>query len=429
MEYSELSVIFLLLLLCKSAEQWEPQLSPYGQNVQPVTISYQSKYYRRCGLWSRCSSYSTHYQTKYQCVPGWRSRGSSSCPYAICNGRTNPTGACNQVQVVMTRFEPSSLQHPEGKCMSPDNCVNCNKYFFNNGPRCTPCPKIENCLEMHCHETASSTICANCDGVVRDLPYYQAYIRSDNLKRCEQACSWRSDSTRCFPGYCDEGLAVNCKCVTGFTGKHCEKMTEKANILSNLFKLRANHLTIENPSDMNLVEENSPIVWSNSKRWKEAETEWVAKYVLKEKPHTDPNHYIKQFVYGIIEASTTLNYTYTTIDVVETVINRTDLLNDTNILNGTTYGLNDTSLPIINVTYVPKKVNIIDVFECPKASIVTPPTSAFDCQNMFLLESNSQPFNFSSGDTLTFTLEAILGGHLVIENREKKKKQMKPITL
>lgn len=128
-------------------------------------------------------------------------------------------------------------------------------------------------------------------------------------------------------------------------------MTEKANILSNLLKLRANHLTIENPSDMNLVEENSPIVWSNSKRWKEAETEWVAKYVLKEKPHTDPNHYIKQFVYGIIEASTTLNYTYTTIDVVETVINRTDLLNDTNILNGTTYGLNDTSLPIINVTY------------------------------------------------------------------------------
>lgn len=50
----------------------------------------------------------------------------------------------------------------------------------------TACPKIENCLEMHCHETASSTICANCDGVVRDLPYYQAYIRSDNLKRCER---------------------------------------------------------------------------------------------------------------------------------------------------------------------------------------------------------------------------------------------------
>lgn len=128
-------------------------------------------------------------------------------------------------------------------------------------------------------------------------------------------------------------------------------VTEKANILSNIFKLKDRHITIENPLDINLVKDNSPVVWSNYKHWKVAETEWVAKYVLKERPHTDPNHYIKQFVYGIIEASTTLNYTYTTIEVVETVINGTDLLNDTNILNGTTYGLNDTSLPIINVTY------------------------------------------------------------------------------
>lgn len=30
MEYSKSSVIFLLLLLCKSVELWEPQLSPYG---------------------------------------------------------------------------------------------------------------------------------------------------------------------------------------------------------------------------------------------------------------------------------------------------------------------------------------------------------------------------------------------------------------
>lgn len=38
-----------------------------------------------------------------------------------------------------------------------------------------------------------------------------------------EACSWRADSTRCYPGYCEEGLAANCICVTGFTGKHCEK--------------------------------------------------------------------------------------------------------------------------------------------------------------------------------------------------------------
>lgn len=128
-------------------------------------------------------------------------------------------------------------------------------------------------------------------------------------------------------------------------------VTEKANILSNIFKLKDIHITIENPLDMNLVEENSPVVQSNYKHWKVADTEWVATYVLKERPHTDPNHYIKHFVYGIIEAFTTLNYTYTTIEVVETVVNGTYSLNDTNNLNGTTHGFNDTFLPIINVTY------------------------------------------------------------------------------
>ena len=37
-----------------------------------------------------------------------------------------------------------------------------------------------------------------------------------------EACSWRADSTRCYPGYCANGLAANCTCVAGFTGKHCE---------------------------------------------------------------------------------------------------------------------------------------------------------------------------------------------------------------
>lgn len=70
-------------------------------------------------------------------------------------------------------------------------------------------------------------------------------------------------------------------------------MTEKVNIFLNLFKLRVNYLTIENLLDMNLVEENSFIVWSNFKRWKEVEIEWVVKYVLKEKFYIDFNYYIK----------------------------------------------------------------------------------------------------------------------------------------
>lgn len=62
-----------------------------------------------------------------------------------------------------------------------------NPFFF----KMIACPKIENCLEMHCHENASSTICANCDGVVLDLPYHQAYILSNNSKQCQRKLSFK----------------------------------------------------------------------------------------------------------------------------------------------------------------------------------------------------------------------------------------------
>lgn len=128
---------------------------------------------------------------------------------------------------------------------------------------------------------------------------------------------------------------------------------EKANIQTNLFKLKDNHLTIENPSDMNMVTENSPIIWSNENIWKVAETEWVAKYVLKERPNSDSDHYIKSFVYGIIEASTTLNYTFSYLETVETIINNTefDTLNTTNNLDNSSLGDLNSSLPVINITY------------------------------------------------------------------------------
>lgn len=38
----------------------------------------------------------------------------------------------------------------------------------------------------------------------------------------KEACSWRNDSTRCYPGECEHELAANCKCSKGFTGRHCE---------------------------------------------------------------------------------------------------------------------------------------------------------------------------------------------------------------
>ena len=130
-------------------------------------------------------------------------------------------------------------------------------------------------------------------------------------------------------------------------------VTEKANIVSNLFKLKDNHLTIENPLDMNLVTENSPTIWSNKNGWKIAETEWVAKYVISERLPTHPDHYIKSFLYGIIEASTTMNYTYTVVETIQTVINNTeiDTLNGTDMIDNSSISASNSSSPKMNITY------------------------------------------------------------------------------
>lgn len=37
-----------------------------------------------------------------------------------------------------------------------------------------------------------------------------------------ETCSWRTDSTRCYPGTCGKEIATSCKCLDGFGGHHCD---------------------------------------------------------------------------------------------------------------------------------------------------------------------------------------------------------------
>lgn len=48
---------------------------------------------------------------------------------------------------------------------------------------------------------------------------------------------------------------------------------------------------------------------------------------------------------------------------------------------------------------VPKTIEIIQKYHCPKVSKLKPATSSFECRKNFSLESGSEPFNFSTGDT------------------------------
>lgn len=133
-------------------------------------------------------------------------------------------------------------------------------------------------------------------------------------------------------------------------------MTEHANIVSNWFNLRHKHYVLNNPSGT--VDAGShPIIWSNYGGWDLAETVWNAKYVIKEISPIDEFHYIMEFEYGIINASTVLNFTKTVMEPVVPFFNTTEFENETMISNQTfgadaiSIDANNTSSMDFNVTF------------------------------------------------------------------------------
>lgn len=132
-------------------------------------------------------------------------------------------------------------------------------------------------------------------------------------------------------------------------------MTEQASILSNWFNLRDRHRVLNNPS--NTVNPGThPIVWSNYGGWNLAETAWSARYVMQSRPDYNASHYVKTFLYGIIEASISLKFTQTyTNEIVKHI--------------------------------------------CPGASLSNPATSSFECKHNFSMGSGSAAFSFDTGDT------------------------------
>lgn len=65
---------------------------------------------------------------------------------------------------------------------------------------------------------------------------------------------------------------------------------------------------IDNPSDPNFVS-STEVIWTKEIDWSTAETKWDAKYVLKENLPNLTDHYVQKFSYGIVSATTTLQYT------------------------------------------------------------------------------------------------------------------------
>ncbi|CAG2251380.1 unnamed protein product [Mytilus edulis] len=228
--------------------------------------------------------------------------------HAICDGKTVFTGACN-------KYYPNDYQKTKDKgivrssggfCSSPDTCTNCNDGFYSNGPYCEMCGPIANCNHRRC-TSGSNQVCAWCDGEVKYSPYWRAYTSHLDTTKCQKACSWRSDSTRCYPGTCSNELAANCQCAPNFGGTHCENIQDTPAIEYNHCKFTDDQGINIVENEPNYVQQSHPIIWTNFLGYTKMKTSMVAKYI-QPADNRDPDSYITGFRVGVIEQRTTMSY-------------------------------------------------------------------------------------------------------------------------
>lgn len=316
------------------------------------------KYHVHCHFWNlgRCTKYKTVNYFTLRCENGYRRyKEKTSCDYAICNRKTNLEGACKSSLIIKNRDGTYKTEYSEGDCQKPNDCVCKSNNFYGKRGTCEECPKIPNCHEVQCTSDSNYT-CVYCHGEVKPNRFFRAYTWQPVPKKCQKACSWRADSTRCFPGHCENELASKCKCIQGFTGHHCHIMQDFADIKYSMCTLKKNRTEkIDNPSDPNFVS-STEVIWTKKVDWSTAETKWEARYVLNESlTNFTRDHYVQNFSYGIVSATTTLQYKSGTD-------NKDEYLR----------------------------------WNCPNVSKDDPLASPFTCQKKFSLQSY---FNFKHNDT------------------------------
>ncbi|CAC5386465.1 unnamed protein product [Mytilus coruscus] len=227
---------------------------------------------------------------------------------AICDGKTDLNDACGisySSNYQITR-DLGNVYHSGGSCSSPNVCTECNDGFYADGPYCRLCGTIDHCNHRRC-TTSSNQICEWCDGEIKSNTYWRAYTRHLDNTKCQKACSWRTDSTRCYPGTCTNELASGCVCAGNFSGTHCENIDSTPTIEYNHCKFSDNggYHVLEN--DPNWTTTGHSTIWTNFAAYSSISVVEKAKY-LQPTDNRNAQHYVKDFRVGVIEEKATLLY-------------------------------------------------------------------------------------------------------------------------
>ncbi|XP_046365956.1 uncharacterized protein LOC124141846 [Haliotis rufescens] len=301
-----MSVQCLIMFWLCTCAVWELSIGlvENGKNVETITTYRSSRYTVECSFWKwgRCTKYRKSQDKRFKCRTGYRSTDGRGCPHAICDNQIN-SDACNinyRTSHIINRNGRTQYRSG-GTCTSPRICDNCNDGFFPSNERCRMCTKINNCPLETC-TSSSNQVCSRCEGVVSEQAGHRAYVASSDNKKCIQACSWRSDSTWCYPGTCRNEYASNCACSSGFTGKHCQTITTKPMINFNILRLTASNGDVtEAPPNINSGPSQSTS-WSNIN----SPSSMYYKFTASYRTFPPARHgFIESFTVGIVGASTT----------------------------------------------------------------------------------------------------------------------------
>ncbi|XP_046575805.1 uncharacterized protein LOC124283822 [Haliotis rubra] len=183
-----------------------------------------------------------------------------------------------------------------------------SSYFYalsSSKRQCYRCQVIANCEKMEECGCNDCQVCSRCEGVMVEESGMRAYAISADRKYCRKACSWRPDSTWCYPGTCQEELASNCICSLGFSGSNCQNIDTPPVILWNRIVVHGQGKeTAEAPVDPNNsdVQEDS---WTNLKNIHNISYDFHTSFIPSELPPSRHN-FIDGYKVGIVQAKVTL---------------------------------------------------------------------------------------------------------------------------
>ncbi|XP_038050910.1 uncharacterized protein LOC119724061 [Patiria miniata] len=133
------------------------------------------------------------------------------------------------------------------------------------------CKSISHCVagQLNC-TTATDQQCHQCDGDYG--PNGAAYSSVNNGSECRKQCSWRDDSSACYPGSCTD---ANCTCSSGFLGPDCMTLgSGQAPVLPEHRATLEGSTTLESP----VVNGSTDTVYTNVRDFARIKIYWESSY-------------------------------------------------------------------------------------------------------------------------------------------------------